>query len=84
MPKKYYPRRRDFLGNLIAIGDLCVYLKNTTTGTSTVRKKLFKGIVTDITGDKTVVFDKFYRTFNPSEIIDITKERNKDPNNKDI
>lgn len=84
MPSKYYPRRRDYLGNLIEIGDLCVYLKNTATGTSTVRKMMFKGIVTDIYGANTVVFDKSYSVRKPLEIIDLTKERAKEPENKDF
>lgn len=39
----------DFCGKLLRVGDKCVFTKNTRTGTSTVRRIMFKGIIKDIT-----------------------------------
>ena len=39
----------DFLGNPIYPGDKCIYMKNTRTGSSTVRRMLYKGIAKSFT-----------------------------------
>ena len=39
----------DFCGKLLKVGDKVVFTKNTRTGTSTVRRIMYKGIITDIT-----------------------------------
>lgn len=47
----------DFLGNEIQVGDFCVFLKNTRTGSSTCRKVPFKGTVTGSSACK-IRFDR--------------------------
>ena len=42
----------DFLGHKLNVGDKCVYLKNVRTGSSTIRKCMFKGIITGFTNCK--------------------------------
>lgn len=42
----------DFVGKEIHIGDSVVYLKNVRTGSSTIRKCMFRGIVSGETNCK--------------------------------
>ncbi len=46
---------KDFLGHELSIGDRCAYIKNERTGSSTVRKILHVGVITDI-GKSTITF----------------------------
>lgn len=39
----------DFCGKLLRVGDHCVFTKNTRTGTSTIRRVMYKGIIKEIT-----------------------------------
>lgn len=38
----------DFCGKELSVGDKCVFTKNTRTGSSTVRRIMYKGIITEI------------------------------------
>jgi hypothetical protein len=40
---------KDFLGKELAVGDTVVYIKNCATGSSTIRKLMFKGVVVGFT-----------------------------------
>ena len=47
----------DFLGRELNIGDECVYLKPTMTGSSTIRKVLYKGVITGFKKNKVIFGD---------------------------
>lgn len=43
---------KDFLGRELNVGDECVFLKNCRTGSSTTRKLMFKGVITEFKGSR--------------------------------
>lgn len=60
---------KDCLGKELHIGDKCVYMQNTMTGSSTHRKILYKGTVVGLT-PKRVEFSGGH--IKPDEVVRIT------------
>lgn len=60
---------KDFLGRELNIGDECVYLKNCGTGSSTTRKLMFKGVITEFKG-KRIIFGHT-TVYNPQDIVKV-------------
>ena len=64
----------DFVGKEIHIGDSVVYLKNVRTGSSTIRKCMFRGIVSGETNCKIKIhpldYNKPpYETIYPEDVV---------------
>lgn len=60
---------KDFLGRELNVGDECVYLKNCRTGSSTIRKLMFKGLITELRGSNVVFGDTV--VYNPQDVVKV-------------
>jgi len=71
---------KDFLGHELCIGDRCAYIKNERTGSSTVRKILHVGVITDI-GKSTITFQDIItlngeiKVFNGDDIVKLSEPK---------
>ena len=60
----------DFLGRELNVGDECVYLKNYRTGSSTIRKLMFKGVITKFK-NRSIVFDNAVTVYDPNDVVKV-------------
>lgn len=60
---------KDFLGRELAVGDECVYLKNCRTGSSTIRKLMFKGVITGFKNSN-ILFDNT-TVYNSNDVVKV-------------
>lgn len=60
----------DFLGRELNVGDECVYLKSCRTGSSTIRKLMFKGVITSIVKNK-ILFNHETVVYNPNDVVKV-------------
>lgn len=62
-------RHTDFVGQLLDIGDKVIYVANTRTGTSTVRKIMYKGKIAGFTPRLVIMEDG--RKVSSDEVVKI-------------
>ncbi len=71
---------KDFLGHELSIGDRCAYIMNERTGSSTVRKILHVGVITDV-GKSTITFQDIItlngkiKVFNGNDIVKLGESK---------
>lgn len=60
----------DFLGRELNVGDECVYIQNRSTGSSTIRKLLFKDVIIGFTPKK-VRFKRYGDLIFPCNVVKV-------------